>query len=120
MVDDDVNAEVSQYLQLIHISFAHQRRESVLLCSSWNRLSTWLYCNLRNNTIQDSGFHRFVAISAYSRPTTCEIQEISNYLCIIMGECGFLHKGYYVSLPGTVLDQLEEAEEGQKVVFELE
>lgn len=64
-----------------------------------------------NNLIQDSGFHHFVTISAYSRLTTCEIQEMPNHLCIIMGECGFLYEGYYVSIPGTVLDHLEEAEE---------
>jgi len=64
-----------------------------------------------NNLLQDSDFHRFVAISAYSRPTTCEIQEMPNHLCIIMRERGFLYEGYYVSLPGTVLGQLEEAEE---------
>ena len=61
-----------------------------------------------NNLIQDSGFHHSIA---YSRPTTCEIQEMPNHLCIIMGECGFFYEGYYVSLPGTVLDHLEEAEE---------
>jgi hypothetical protein len=49
-----------------------------------------------------------------------------NHLCIIMGECGFLYEGYYVSLPGTVLDQVEEAvEEAEEedvawVVFDLE
>jgi hypothetical protein len=36
---------------------------------------------------------------------------MANYLCIIMGECGFLCEGYYVSLPGTVLNRLEEVEE---------
>jgi hypothetical protein len=34
-----------------------------------------------------------------------------NHLCIIMGECGFLYEGYYVSLTGAVLDRLEEVEE---------
>ena len=64
-----------------------------------------------NNLLQDSDFHRFVAISAYSRPTTCEIQEMPNHLCIIMRERGFLYEGYYVSLPGTVLENMEQAEE---------
>jgi hypothetical protein len=69
--------------------------------------------NISDNLIQDSGFHGFVTISVYTRPTTGEIQKMSNYLCITMEEYGFLYEGYYVSLPGMVLDRTEEAEEAE-------
>jgi hypothetical protein len=81
VVDDDVNAEVSQYLQLVHIPFAHQRNEEMfffVLPGTGYRHD--LTETPSNNLIQDSGFRRFVAISAYSRPTTCEIQETPTFV----------------------------------------
>jgi hypothetical protein len=67
VVDDDVNAEVSQYLQLAHILFAHQGNEKMffpILPGTGYRHD--LTAAPSNNLIQDSGFHHFVAISAYS------------------------------------------------------